>query len=111
VPAKAGIQQSPVLTSLEKPRRIRRSLSSSGPSADPLADDDSIEPQFPFSLAFAFGCDLFQIESQIAKVNRRTPGKRLWIEFSTSQSLGAALTAAVSRATRPAGEIPFFYVK
>ena len=32
---------------------------------------------FPFSLAFAFDCDLFQTESEIAKVNWRTPGKRL----------------------------------
>jgi glycerol-3-phosphate dehydrogenase len=31
----------------------------------------------PFSLAFTFGCDLFQTESKIAKVNRRSPGKRL----------------------------------
>jgi glycerol-3-phosphate dehydrogenase len=29
----------------------------------------------PFSLAFTFGCDLFQIESKIAKVNWRTPGE------------------------------------
>jgi hypothetical protein len=68
-------------------------------------------PKFRFSLAFTFGCDLFEIESQIAKVNRRTPGKRLWIEFSTSQSLGAVLTAAASHATRQAGAIPFSYVK
>jgi hypothetical protein len=68
-------------------------------------------PQFPFSLAFTFGCDLFQTESQIAKVNRRTPGKRLWIEFSTSQSLGAALTAAASRVMQRAGAILFSYVK
>src|SRR6202048_843760 len=33
-------------------------------------------PPIPFSLAFTFGCDLFQTESEIAKVNRRTPGKR-----------------------------------
>jgi glycerol-3-phosphate dehydrogenase len=32
---------------------------------------------FLFSLAFTFGCDLFQTESEIAKVNWRTPGKRL----------------------------------
>ena len=31
----------------------------------------------PFSLAFAFGCDLFQTESEIANVKRRAPGKRL----------------------------------
>lgn len=31
----------------------------------------------PFSLAFAFGCDLFESESEIAKVNWRAPGKRL----------------------------------
>jgi glycerol-3-phosphate dehydrogenase len=35
-------------------------------------------PSSPFSLAFTlaftFGCDLFKTESQIAKVNRRTPG-------------------------------------
>ena len=31
----------------------------------------------PFSLAFAFGCDLFQIESEIADVKKRAPGKRL----------------------------------
>ena len=29
----------------------------------------------PFLLAFTFGCDLFQIESKIAKVNWRTPGE------------------------------------
>src|ERR1022692_3020376 len=28
----------------------------------------------PFSIAFVFGCGLLQTESQIAKVNRRTPG-------------------------------------
>src|ERR1700732_5354458 len=33
--------------------------------------------RFPFSLAFEFGCDLFESESEIAKVNWRTPGKRL----------------------------------
>jgi glycerol-3-phosphate dehydrogenase len=32
---------------------------------------------FLFSLAFTFGCDLFKTESEIAKVNWRTPGKRL----------------------------------
>src|SRR5260221_3495590 len=31
--------------------------------------------QFPFSLAFGFSCDLFQTESKIAKVNRRTSGE------------------------------------
>src|SRR5260370_7747378 len=31
---------------------------------------------FPFLVAFVFGCDLIQTESEIAKVNRRTPGKR-----------------------------------
>src|SRR6202035_173254 len=30
---------------------------------------------FPFSLAFTFGCDLFQTESRIANVNRRAAGK------------------------------------
>jgi glycerol-3-phosphate dehydrogenase len=34
-----------------------------------------IERWFPFLVAFGFGCDLLQIESQIAKMNRRTPGK------------------------------------
>src|ERR1700682_3736174 len=29
----------------------------------------------PFSVAFTFGCDLIQTESEIAKVNRRTSGK------------------------------------
>src|SRR3981189_1694312 len=29
----------------------------------------------PFSVAFGFGCDLLETESEIAKVNRRTPGK------------------------------------
>src|ERR1700732_2550554 len=33
--------------------------------------------RFPFSLAFEFGCDLFESESEIAKVNGRAPGKRL----------------------------------
>src|SRR6202048_4901531 len=33
-------------------------------------------PPIPFSLAFTFGCDLFKTESEIAKVNSRTPGKR-----------------------------------
>src|SRR3981189_1409651 len=32
---------------------------------------------FPFSLAFAFDCDLVETESEIAKMNWRTPGKRL----------------------------------
>jgi glycerol-3-phosphate dehydrogenase len=31
----------------------------------------------PFSLAFVFCCDLFETESEIAKVNGRAPGKRL----------------------------------
>jgi hypothetical protein len=48
----------------------------------------------PFSLAFGFGCDLFQTESKIAEVKRRTPGKRLWIEFSTSLLLAAVSMAA-----------------
>jgi len=30
----------------------------------------------PFSVAFGFGCDLLQTESEIAKANRRAPGKR-----------------------------------
>ncbi len=67
--------------------------------------------QLHFPVAFAFGCDLIQTESKIAKVNGRTPGKRLWIGFSTSRSSGAASTAAASRATRSAGEIPFSFVK
>jgi hypothetical protein len=41
--------------------------------------------QFLFSVAFVFICDLIQTESEIAKVNWRTPGERLWIEFSTSR--------------------------
>src|SRR5258707_12870670 len=32
--------------------------------------------QFPFSVAFGFGCDLLQTESEIAKTNWRTAGKR-----------------------------------
>src|SRR5258708_9511231 len=31
----------------------------------------------PFWVSFGFGCDLIKTESEIAKVNRRTPGKRL----------------------------------
>src|SRR5665647_3062332 len=63
-------------------------------------DEATGTPSSAFSLAFTFGCDLFKIESQIAKVNRRTPGKAPWIGFSTSLSLVAALTAAASRAMR-----------
>ena len=66
---------------------------------------------FPFSLAFAFDCDLFETESEIAKVNWRTPGKRLWTESSTSLLLGVALTAAESRAMQPGGGILFSFVK
>jgi hypothetical protein len=61
---------------------------------------------FPFSLAFAFDCDLFQTESEIAKVNWRTP-----TEFLTSLSLGEALMVAASRAMRRAGAILFSCVK
>ena len=35
------------------------------------------DSKVPFSLAFIFGCDLFETESEIAKVKWRTPGKRL----------------------------------
>jgi hypothetical protein len=62
-------------------------------------------------LAFEFGCDLFQTESEIAKVNWRTPGKRLWIEFSTLPLSEAALTGAASRAMRLAEVIQFSSVK
>jgi hypothetical protein len=53
----------------------------------------------------------FQTESEIAKTNERTPGKRRWTEFSTSRSLGAASTVAASRVTQPGAEIPFSYAK
>jgi hypothetical protein len=65
----------------------------------------------PFSVAFGFGCDLIKTESEIAKVNWRTPGKRLWTESSTSLLLGVALTAAESRAMQPGGGILFSFVK
>src|ERR1700724_3124761 len=38
-------------------------------------DETARERKFSFPVAFGFGCDLIQIESEIAKVNRRTPGK------------------------------------
>ena len=34
-----------------------------------------------FSVAFVLGCDLIQIESEIAKMNGRTPGERLGSHF------------------------------
>src|SRR5260370_35350048 len=74
-------------------------------------DEAPRAPGSPFPLAFTFGCDLVQTESKIANVKRRAPGKRLWIGFSTSLSLGAASMAAVSRAMRRAGEIMFSFVK
>ena len=74
----------------------------------------SVRPDFvypdrragPVFACFRFGCDLFQIESEIAKVNRRAPGKRLLDQISTSPSSAAASTAAASRATRSAAAIP-----
>jgi hypothetical protein len=67
--------------------------------------------QFPFSLAFVFGCDLFETESEIAKVNGRSPGSASWTEFSTSRSSGVVSMAAASHAMRPGAEILFSYVK
>jgi hypothetical protein len=76
------------------------------------ADSKATVHQFPFSLAFTFGCDLFETESEIAKVNRRTPGgSAFWIGFSTSLSSVAASMAVASRAMRRAGAILFSYVK
>jgi hypothetical protein len=70
------------------------------------------ENQFPFSLAFTFGCDLFETESEIANANWRTPGGcAFWIGFSTSLSSVAASMAAASRAMRQAGAILFSFVK
>jgi hypothetical protein len=57
------------------------------------------------------GCDLIQTESEIAKVNRRTPGERLWTESTTSLLLAAASMAAASRAMRQVVVILFSYVK
>src|ERR1700733_8585703 len=65
----------------------------------------------PFSLAFVFGCDLFQTESEIAKVNGRSPRSASWTEFSTSRLSGAASMAAASRAMRWVAEILFSSVK
>jgi len=74
-------------------------------------DEATGTPSSTFSLAFTFGCDLFQTESQIAEVNRRDAGEAPWIGFSTSLSLVAALTAAASRAMRRVGVIQFSFVK
>jgi len=64
-----------------------------------------------FRVAFVFGCDLIQNESEVAKVNWRPPGERLWIGYSTSLSSAAVLMAAALRAMRWAGEILFSCVK
>src|SRR5262249_49317660 len=57
-------------------------------------------PHFRFS--FVFRCDLLQFESEVAEAKAAGRGSVCWIGYSTSQSLGAALTAAASRATRRA---------
>jgi hypothetical protein len=64
-----------------------------------------------FHFAFVFGCDLLQSESKTVKAKTVAGGSVLWIEFTTSPSLEAALMAAASRATRRAGVILFSYVK
>jgi hypothetical protein len=65
---------------------------------------------------------LFRLLSLFVVINSKTKVKSpdtkavigrsvVWTGFTTSQSLGAALTAAVSRAMRPDAVIPFSYVK
>ena len=85
-------------------RRSRRARPGASCRRDALA-------LVPFSVAFVLGCDLIQTESEIAKVNRRTPGERLWTKSTTWLSLAAASMAAASHAMRRVGAILFFYVK
>ena len=71
----------------------------------------SREAKFPFSVAFAFGCDLLKNESRIAEVKRRSPGNVFWIGFLTSPSLEAVSMAAASHAMRRAAATLFSFVK
>ncbi|MGY4573093.1 hypothetical protein [Bradyrhizobium sp. USDA 3256] len=64
-----------------------------------------------FHFAFVFGCDLLQSESKTVKAKAVAGGSVLWIEFTTSPSLEAALMAAASRAMRQAGVTLFSSVK
>ncbi|WP_431017618.1 hypothetical protein [Bradyrhizobium pachyrhizi] len=97
----------PCLTS-PKRRPFPSSLKALTASTSPKESPAKV-PHFHF--AFVFGCDLLKSESKTVKAKAVAGGSVLWIEFTTSPSLEAALMAAASRAMRRAGVTLFSSVK